>query len=457
MTDALHAMMWPRLREHIADTTGLHFPPERQPELERALLAAAADLGFADLAGCADALLSAQLTERQLRALAAHLTVGETYFLRDPGMFATLARSVLPGLIERRRDTTRCLRLWSAACSTGEEPYSLAILLRQVLPDWREWNITLLATDINERSLEKARAGRYGDWSFRTPDAAALRSQYFTKARDGRYEIAPEIREQVTFAQLNLATDPYPSLTTGTNAMDVILCRNVLMYFSPEAMEKAVSKLHDSLLEEGWLVVAPSEYSQATFERFTAVRFAEGTLYQKRGGGRATSPSLASQPDEASPPSSLSASHATPSAPKRATIEASSMGSLPEQARELANRGRLAESLAVIERWLADDKLDPTAHYLKAMIHEERGHRDLARLSLQRALFLEPEFALAHFALGNLSRGAEARRHHDNALQLVQHMPPKAEVPGSEGLSAGRLAEIISALVSKESAHVGHR
>jgi chemotaxis protein methyltransferase CheR len=464
MTGVLPATLWPRLRERIADATGLHFPPERQPELQRALLAAAPELGFADVATCADALLSSQLSEPQLRALAVHLTVGETYFFRDPGMFRTLATRVLPELIERRRAGDRRLRLWSAACSTGEEPYSLAILLQQVLPDWREWNITLLATDINERSIDKAMAGRYSDWSFRTPDAAALKSRYFTRTQDGRYEIAPDVRGQVTFAQLNLATDPYPSLTTGTNAMDLIVCRNVLMYFSSAHTTKVVSKLHEALLDEGWLIVAPSECSQTLFAQFAAARLPEGTFYRKSGtvAVQATSHDVAPQPTR-SEDRRPRLDRPQPASPRRVpprSSEAVSAQSLSDEARELANRGRLAESLAVIERWLAADKLDASAHYLSAMIHQELGHAAQARIALQRALFLQPEFALAHFALGNLSRSlcqhAEARRHLDNALHLVRRLPPDAEVPGSEGLSAGRLTEIISALVTRESSHVGH-
>lgn len=165
-TDGVPDALWGCLSEFIAQNTGLHFPPERRSDLQRGFTAAAAEFGFADSARCADWLLSTPLTRPQLHTLASHLTVGETYFFRDRKTFDALAQHILPELLRRRRGREQRLRLWSAACSTGEEPYSLAILLQQLLPDWRDWHITILATDINPRSLQKAAAGVYGEWSF---------------------------------------------------------------------------------------------------------------------------------------------------------------------------------------------------------------------------------------------------------------------------------------------------
>ena len=134
-TDGVPEALWPRLSEFIAEHIGLHFPPERRPDLQRALTAVAAEFGFANSARCADWLLSSPLTRPQLHTLASHLTVGETYFFRERKTFEALAQHVLPELIRCRRGREQRLRLWSAACSTGEEPYSLAILVQQLLPD----------------------------------------------------------------------------------------------------------------------------------------------------------------------------------------------------------------------------------------------------------------------------------------------------------------------------------
>src|SRR5713101_5391864 len=252
---------WSQLSEFIAATMGLDFPAERWTDLQRGLAGAADEFGFANLAACADWLLSAPLTKAQHQVLARHLTVGETYFFREKKSFDILGSTILPELIRSRRGREPRLRIWSAACCTGEEPYSLAILLHQLMPDLPDWHVTILATDINGRFLQKAAAGLYGEWSFRDAPAG-FKESYFKRAGDGRYAILPEIKKLVTFAHLNLVEDVYPSVATDTNAMDVIFCRNVLMYFTPQQARKVVGNLHHTLIDGGWLVVSPSEAFQ---------------------------------------------------------------------------------------------------------------------------------------------------------------------------------------------------
>ena len=164
--------------------------------------------------------------------------------------------------------------------STGEEAYSLAILVRQLLPDWQDWNVTILATDINERFLQRAAAGIYGEWSFRE-SAAGFKERYFTPTSNGRFAIAPEIRNCVRFAHLNLAEDGLLSLTSDAHGMDIIFCRNVLIYFTAPHARKLAENLHHSLAEGGWLAVSPSECSQTLFSRFAAVNFPGSILYRK--------------------------------------------------------------------------------------------------------------------------------------------------------------------------------
>src|SRR5689334_4130491 len=244
---ALPEESWARLADLIADHTGLNFPPSRCDDLLRGVEAAARETDYQEPARYADWLLSAP-TPRNLQTLICHLTVGETYFFRESGTLEALSQRVLPELIAQRRETGRHLRLWSAACSSGEEAYSLAILLDHLLPDIHEWRITLLATDINPRALAKAAAGVYGEWSFRAlpPD---LRARYFTSVGSGRLAIRPEIAARVTFAQLNLAAERTPASAVDTRAMDVILCRNVLLYFTPEQARKLARRLHESLTD----------------------------------------------------------------------------------------------------------------------------------------------------------------------------------------------------------------
>ena len=491
-------------REHRAA-----FPTERITDLQRGLGAAAAEFGFADDARCAEWVLSGVLTRPQLHALAGHLTVGETYFFRERKTFEALSNVILPDIISRRRGREQRLRLWSAACCTGEEAYSLAILLQQLLPDWKNWNVTILATDINERFLQKAAAASYGEWSFR--DCTPLfKERHFTRAPDGRYEVAAQIRDWVTFAQLNLAEDSFPSLSTDTNAMDVILCRNLLLYFTAAHARKLVAKLYNALVDGGCLAVSPSECSQELFSRFVTANFPGAILYRKDGvmerSARARAASLpqpaAAVEPPAAPQESVTALTEVPLrpqvAPARPLQESSSSIGLPQPltaaecafsqgrygeavdallpafadsaidiatgrlpaehesrafsvlARAYANQGNLTAALLWTARWIDSNKIEPTAHYLHAMILQEKGEWRDARRALQSALFLQPDFALAHFALGNVARAdgraAEANRHFANALRSLRHRSPDEPLPDSDGMTVGRLVQTINAL-----------
>jgi len=459
--DAVPDALWSRVSEFIAQHTGLDFPGERRSDLQRGLAAAAAEFGLADAAGCAEWLLSESLTRSQLHAVAGHLTVGETYFFRERKAFDALAEHVLPELIRRRRGSDQRLRLWSAACSTGEEPYSLAILVRQLLPDWQDWAVTILATDINERSLQRAAAGVYGEWSFRE-SLPEFKERYFTATSKGRFEIAPEIRDCVSFSHLNLAQDSLHLPTAGAHGMDIIFCRNVLIYFTAAHVRKLAENLHRALAEGGWLAVSPSECSQTLFSSFAAVNF-PGTILYRKCKAEERGPPIWLPPSNAvaEPVAPFAAPRpSTPYAPDRDSDTAAAAvppsaqkpGATSLQTRALADQGLYADALASCERWIASDKVDSAAHYVHAMILQEMGERQAARGSLQRAVYLEPGFALAHFALGNLARAeahtAQADKHFANALRLLRDWPPDALLPESDGMSAGRLVEIITTLLA---------
>lgn len=482
-----------QLSELIAVRMGLHFPQERRADLQRSLAGAAREFGFDDTAACVDWLLSAPPTKAQIEVLASHLTIGETYFFRDKQMLEALARDILPALMRVRRGREQRLRIWSAACCSGEEAYSLAILLHQSVPDLRDWRVTITATDINPRFLHKAAAGTYGAWSFRNAPAG-LRERYFNRGADGRYTIIPEIGKMVTFAHLNLVEDVYPSLATDTNAMDVIFCRNALMYFTPPQMRKVIANLHHALVDGGWLVVSPSEASHALFPQFVAVNFPGAIAYRKSDATQRTeqrgmpappsemagpaapaleTPAQWSPPLQPPPvlPLEVPAPAATVAAPYAVaesfyhqgryaeaadTLLAAFTGRAPDApafsllARALANQGQLAAALAWCERWIAADKLDAAGHYLRAVILLESGDPEQARLCLQRTLYLQPDFVLAHYALGNLARSrgksGEADKHFANALDVLRHYQADELLPEADGLTAGRLTETLTAI-----------
>jgi chemotaxis protein methyltransferase CheR len=484
----------------IAARMGLHFPEPRWHDLERGLVLAAAASGFADVHGYCHWLLSDSLPSSHIEELSTHLTIGETYFFREKPTLNALREHVLPELIYARRASTKHLRIWSAGCCTGEEAYSGAMLLNQLIPELDEWMVTILATDINPKFLCKAVEGVYGEWSFR--DAPAnIKARYFTQNTAGRFEIAPAIKKQVKFSVLNLVEDSYPSSRTNTNAMDVIFCRNVLMYFAPEQAKKVVRKLYDSLVEGGWLIVSLGEASHLLFSDFDAVQFPHAILYQKRQGvspvfeqplkdhigerltryvkvhpqahwreqaalftapteidnRHASNVELALSPQlpEANPHISTSQAMVEQGhydeAEKAAHLE---LVEKPEDAvalmllaRICANQGRLDEALTWCNRSLAADRLNLRAHYLYATIQEERGEIHEAVKALKRALYLHPEFILAHFALGYLARRQgkkqEADRHFANMFALLNRYQPNEILPESEGLTVGQMIDMV--------------
>ena len=286
MTQDLPAPLLSQLSEFVAGHMGLYFPPERWRDLERGIRSAARESDAADIKAYAEWLLSAPLDKARIETLAGELTVGETYFFRENRSFEILGERILPELIRARQGGEQRLRVWSAGCCTGEEAYSIAILLDRVLPAPRQWHVTILATDINPRFLKKAAEGVYGEWSFRNPPAW-LKGSYFKPAGAHRYEILPRIKEMVTFAYLNLAEDVYPSLSNNTNAMDLIFCRNVLMYFAPDRVRKVIHNFHRSLLDGGRLIVSPAETSAQLFSQFESIPFliSTGRLYYGKNGG----------------------------------------------------------------------------------------------------------------------------------------------------------------------------
>lgn len=474
MRPTLPDSLMPRLSEFLAAQLGLHFPPQRWGDLASGIAAAARDFGMPDAEACARWLPSAPLTRKEIETLASYLTIGETYFFRDRKCFEALEAQILPELL-RRRGAERRLRIWSAGCCTGEEPYSIAMLLDRLIPDCADWNITLLATDINPRFLLKAAEGIYGEWSFR--DTPAWTRRYFERRKDKRLALEPRIRGRVAFSYLNLADDAYPSLVTNTNAMDVIFCRNVLMYFTAERAENVVEKLHRSLVDGGWLIVSPVENSHTLFSSFSAVNVPGGILYRKLAG--TAQPVLAAQPPDSifsPPPDSLipkampclapdeaprrlaevsteykeSPNQARPSGPESPAAGESAM--LCRAARDCANQGKLAEALVWCEKAIVAEQLDPARHYLLATILQERGEAEAAAEALKHALYLDPDFALAHFTLGNLrlvqGRRQEAERHFANVLAALRGRCRDDVLAESDGLTVGRLAEIIAGVRS---------
>jgi chemotaxis protein methyltransferase CheR len=460
---------------------GLHFSPSNRGQLEQRIALAASQTGFPGSVEFVEWLTRSPQSKEQLETLASHLTVGETYFWRDKETFRVLRKMIIPEFLARRREDGKFLRIWSAGCATGEEPYSIAILLKETIADIAEWNVTILATDINPRFIEKAVRGVYRDWSFRDAPPS-LGEKYFIAAKDGGFEISPSLRGMVDFRLHNLAEDTYPSLFSNTNAMDLVFCRNVLMYFSPRVMKRVVERLSRSLSAGGWLVVSPAEIPQVQGAPFSVVMLSGVHLLRKVEAPQAQPVALPAEEPErpsrerptrpvvrsevpgvdpgVSPAPAISLERASDLFQQGLCEEAvevlrSLLCVAPENgdvltllARSYANLGRLPLARQWCEKAIRADRLDPTRHFLLATIMEEQGDPRAAQRAFRQALYADPDFVLAHFSLGHsfLRHGKkrEGERHLRIAFSLLPEHEQEETIPESDGTTVGRLREMIN-------------
>ena len=218
------------------------------------------------------------------RRLEGEITVGETYFLRYVEQFTALKAHILPELIARHAQTKR-LRIWSAGCATGAEPYSVAILLAELLGDQiADWRLTILGTDINESALAAAREARFGAWALRSL-SAEQKQAWFTQD-DRTWRLRPRFRSLVRFQYGNLLDLLGPAAPLDLTDFDLILCRNVLIYFHPDAMNAVVGALAQRLGDEGWLLVGHAEPNPGFEAHVRTITLPGAVAYRRRTASR---------------------------------------------------------------------------------------------------------------------------------------------------------------------------
>jgi len=492
-----------QLSEFISENLGLYFPEKRRDELCDKFYLAAAEYGFSDAAACIRWLLSAPLSQEQIEILSSYLTIGETHFYRDKNIYEGLENYILPELIKTRREQGRYLKIWSAGCSSGEESYSIAILLYKMIPDIKNWNISIQATDINPRALEKAKKGIYKKWSFRsTPEWVS--DGYFINNQDGSFTIKPFIKEMVSFSYHNLAKDPFPSMANNTSALDIIFCRNVIMYFQPQLSHRIINQFYRSLLDGGCLIVSGSEGPMARTTRFVTDVLPDTIFYRKdlsKSGTIETYPvkttgsfyhNVIHHDSGIFPevsfnypeyPRSVSADGKTGSPQEKPVItelteikpdpvrESALLydhGNYPEAEAILikyllhdqknleamlllvkifSNQGKFCEATDLCRKGIEIDKCNPACYYLLSLIFQEQGKIEEAISSLHRSIYLDSDHVLSYFTLGNIlflqGDMKKAGKYFNNALSILDQCDREIILPGSDGLSSGRLTEII--------------
>jgi chemotaxis protein methyltransferase CheR len=357
--------------------------------------------------------------------------IGETRFLRQPDWFGEIARLALAPLIaQRRSDGILTLRCWSAGCSTGEEAYTLAMILHDLLPDFSAWKIDILASDIHVAALLQAAEAIYSERQLREVDADRI-SRYFEPTSRGgdRYQVVGALRNIVRFSQASLIEDACQLPATQGGQFDLIICRNVLIYMTPANQRAIARHLSHMLRPEGWLAVSPTEAMAEWFKDLTPVNTSSAILFHRPKSSRRVAPTMTSishspaqrstSPDDKRDPSLPLHRSAAQRSAKSATYTTRSMEQWLIDIRSLADRGQLTEAKQRCLRLIGGDALNGDAKLLLAEIYTELGDIRLAVEAARQAIYLAPSSPMAHFLLGNNLAKQGHRRKAQQAMRIA--------------------------------------
>ncbi len=506
MTSVARTANMDRFRSIIANRFGLHFEEAKTSFLDdllRRRLEATGQSGDAYLD-----VLDAKASENELSLLIRELTVGETYFFRNMDQFRAFSEVVLPSRLQARASQKR-MRILSAGCASGEEAYSLAILLREAAVD-PSWDIFILAVDINAAMIDAAIRARFSAWALREtpPD---VQRRWFRPGAHGQFALDPTLRQNIRFETRNLADDD-PELWQP-EAYDAVFCRNVIMYFTPEAGRSVVGRIARSLAPGGYLFLGHAETLRGLSQDFH-LRHTHATFYYQRRdriGASAGAPPGAPAPSAAAaaqPPllevesgdtwvetirksteriQALADGQAARSESGRSNSRKPSwnlalplellqkeqftealdvMRALPPESTAdtdalllhavlLVHRGQFTLAQGVCRRLLGIDELNAGAHYILALCHEGLGDSTNAANHDQVAVYLDPGFAMPHLHLGLIARRRGERAGAPYELRQALALLPREDASRLLLFGGGFSREALIALCRAELAACG--
>ncbi len=466
-------------RDWIHQHSGIYLEESKVDSLRISLVTRATRFRYLDYGDYFEYLSQ---NEDEFKELMNLVTINETSFFRFPAQFEVLRDVVIPEIVDGRpHGTPTQFRVWSAGCSTGEEPYTIAMtLLDSCLPGLGQ-RIDVVGTDVSTQALEKARKAIYPARAVAGLDPTVV-SRHFEREERG-YRPTSRVRELCTLSYHNLIKEPYPlALMSG---WDVIFCRNVTIYFRIESTRRVIDHFHDALNPGGYLFIGHSETLTSISDRFETVEVGGVFLYRKphvkrsltfeqlvkrreeRAGGR-TSRGAVDTPRRRRGEQSAGSQGGTADARRPAGGEGerepepeSGPSRLIERAHEMLERARPADALTLAQDALALDPESVDAHlvaafayadlgrldeameqaetvlskypltaaarYIIGVIHQQRGDVDQAMAEFKRTVYIDPDFVLAHFSIGNIQRQrgnlGEACRAYENTMRSLYAKP----------------------------------
>jgi chemotaxis protein methyltransferase CheR len=452
MTGVVENHAFERIAELVTRRTGI-LTSRAHTDLPRAARQVMDLVGLRNIRELENRLSAGSLWEE----LIDQITVRETYFFRNPEHFDLIRQRILPALLEARSPSRR-MRMWSAGCASGEEPYSLAILLheRGLLEE-----SLLLGTDVSRLALATARLGRYREWSFRAIDPALV-PLYFRREQH-EYMVIDKLREHTTFLPLNLV-DASAIGWSDLGKFDLIMCRNVMIYFDGESIARLERRLFDCLAPGGWLLTGPSDPIFGQRAPFEVLMLPHGMCYrrpaeqlagpQPRYESSRPRPRRSSAPPPRRDPPAPALDVETLQVQASAALERADYdrviaiaNSLPDdlelsvlEVRATWNRSGAKPAERVCALALRGHSMSAELHYLHAMtLMEELRMRD-ALQAVRCALYLDRSLPIAHFAHGaileRLNDLEGARRAYRNTYDACTKTPPDEVVALGDGIVA---------------------
>ncbi|EKD30654.1 MAG: hypothetical protein ACD_77C00498G0002 [uncultured bacterium] len=483
----------------VRNEIGLNFENNRLDDLERGIITALDEIKIENKSEFIENLSVASSIEPFfLKVLSSHLTVGETYFFRESPAMNFFVKKMMPEVINKAKQDNRAIKIWCAGCSSGEEAYSLAILINEHFPELPRSSFSILATDISSKAINKAISGKYTEWSFReTP--GNIKNKYFEQ-KDGFWNISPGIKRLVNFSYLNLAKESFSSQIASTNNIDIIFCRNVLMYLAPDKIKKAAENFYNSLTNDGWFVTSQVELNDEYFSLFEKVYFENGIFYQKNvekkktkslpyknyleqvlaktNSGNIKSQRRASKNIDREVKSVYFSNTLEVEVPLNSVSETdidelynsgrysdciklciSEMAKneknhkhLTILAKSYANTGHYKEAISVIDKIITEGLSDEDIFYLYGTILHELNEIGKAKEVFKKGLYINPDHLFSHLMMGNIlnqeGKKSAANKHYSNVLKILEKWNSDEIVSGSGGLTKARLKNMVENLLS---------
>ena len=453
----------------LVEESGLYFDKDKMDTLRRAIWERVREKGYDSYKEYYNFLKFHRAGALEIHHLFDLITIGETYFFRNKPHFEALTKFVLPEIIQKKMSSgIKNIKVWSSGCSRGDEPYSIAIAIIELLKNFRDWDISILATDINKQALQRAQRARYSKRDVSNVAEDHL-LKYFQKIGT-YYTLGPHVKNRVHFKYHNMAKDPFT--LDGMHDCDIIFCRNVMIYFDIDTIKRVLDNFYDCLLDDGYLFLGDAETLWKITNKFESVEFPQTFVYKKAGypvEGAAQRPFMAVpeiklqefEPMEmtisevqATPPSIEIDAHY-----KKATQlfndgkNAEALSMLDDiltqdknyilaylaKADILANQAQYKEAIAELKKIIEVDNLYVETYYLLGVLAYKTGDLKEAEEQFKKVVYIDPKIELAYFNLGNLylyqNAYAKAQREFNNAIKLLALRPLEEPVRLSENFT----------------------